>query len=332
MLARQFLLLVLGSASLGVPLLKAQQSPIPDRTNPMPQPYVQRADTTGGNHAGLQAGIPEDITKLPLAPGFLLALNVIDEPDLAGSFRVDQKGDLTLPVLGDLHVSGLTVPETAVLIRKRLVDEKYMRDPQVMLNLVEYTATQVTILGEVVSPGKYPLLTQHSLVQVLALAGGLSPLAGKEVEVIHAGSPIPETIEYSRDSAYDSVAAQEVQPGDTVRVKRAGVVYVMGAVARPGGYVMQESGTLNVLQAISLASGTSPAAKTNVVHILRPNDDGSVVDIPLALQRLMEGKTAPVSLQAKDIVYVPTSKIKSVFQNSSAILSSVASATIYTIR
>jgi len=298
------------------------------------QPYAPRADASAAARSATLSPVPEDIEKLALAPGFLIGLNVLDEPDLAGSYRVDQDGNVILPVLGTLHVAGLTGTQANALIRQKLIDDGELKNPQVTLNMLEYTVPQVTILGEVVSPGKYPLLTGHSLEDVLALAGGPNSLAGNEVEITRASARnvAPTTVHYSRETNLIAASEATVNPGDLVRVKRAGIVYVMGAVMRPGGYVMQEDGTLNVMQAISLASGTTPSANTGTLHILRPNDDGSVLDIPLSYSRLMHGKTAPIVLQAKDVVYVPTSKFKAVFTNSSALLSSVASATIYTLR
>ena len=122
-----------------------------------------------------------------------------------------------------------------------------------------------------------------------------------------------------------------VNPGDIVFVKQAGIVYVLGAVNRPGGYVMQEEGTLNVLQAIALANGTAIAANTGTLHLLRRNDQGTVVDIPLSYKKLVRGQTSDVQLQARDVVYVPTDKLKSIFSNGSSILAAASSASIYAV-
>jgi polysaccharide export outer membrane protein len=120
-----------------------------------------------------------------------------------------------------------------------------------------------------------------------------------------------------------------VKPGDTVQVKRAGIVYVLGAVNRPGGFVMQEEGTLNVLQAISLASGTSVTASTRTIYLLRRNADGTEVDIAVPYKNIANGKRTDMQLRATDVLYVPTSTFKSVMTNSQGILASAASASIY---
>jgi polysaccharide export outer membrane protein len=138
-------------------------------------------------------------------------------------------------------------------------------------------------------------------------------------------------VHYSRTTDPDAVKLAIVNPGDTVLVKRAGIVYVLGAVMRPGGYVMQEEGTLSVLQAISLANGTALVAKTGTIYLLRRNADGSEVDIPLPYKKLIRGQSAEVQLQAKDVLYVPTSQVKTIFTNGSSILASSASASIYAV-
>jgi polysaccharide export outer membrane protein len=280
--------------------------------------------------------VPEDFAKLTLAPGFLVSLNVLDEPDLMGAFRIDQNGDIAVPVLGSMHVAGETVSQARVQIRKKLLDDQILKDPQVNLAVLEYASPEVTIVGEVTAPGKYPLLAPRALVDVLALAGGPTLTAGNEVQITRGSSnakPIPESllVHYSRATDPDAVKQAIVNPGDTVLVKRAGIVYVLGAVTRPGGYVMQEEGTLNVLQAISLANGTALTAKTATIYLLRRNADGTDIEIPLKYKKLIRGQTAEVQLHAQDVVYVPTSELKAIFSNGSSIAAAAASASIYAV-
>ena len=280
--------------------------------------------------------VPEDFAKLTLAPGFLVSLNVLDDPDLIGAFRLDQNGDIAVPVLGTMHVAGETVSQARGQIRKKLLDDQILKDPQVNLAVVEYTVPEVTIVGEVTSPGKYPLLAPRTLVDVLALAGGTTGTAGNEIQITRSDAnvkPIPEStlVHYSRATDPDAVKQAIVNPGDTVLVKRAGIVYVLGAVTRPGGYVMQEDGTLSVLQAISLSNGMTLAAKTGTIYLLRRNADGSQIEIPLKYNKLVRGQTAEVQLHALDVVYVPTSELKAMFSNGSSVAAAVASASIYAV-
>jgi polysaccharide biosynthesis/export protein len=288
-------------------------------------------DTSEMRTSGLMV-VPEDFAKLKLAPGFLLSLNVLDDPDLVGTFRIDQHGDLSLPILGTMHVAGETVSDARVQIQNVLLKNQILKDPQVNLTVLEYTVPEVTIMGEVASPGRYPLLVSRSLVDVLALAGGPTLTAGNQVQITRGSADAqPILVDYSRATDPQEVSKVMVDPGDAVFVKRAGIVYVLGAVNRPGGYVMQEEGTLNVLQAISLANGTAIAANTGTIHLLRRNDQGSVVDTPLSYKKLVRGQTGDVQLHARDIVYVPTDKIKAIFSNGSSILAAASSASIYAV-
>jgi polysaccharide biosynthesis/export protein len=294
--------------------------------------------TSSGNRSNTAAGVsstgltvvPEDFASLRLAPGFMVSVNVLDDPDFAGVFRIDQLGNITLPILGTMHVAGETVSETRVRIQKRLLDGQLLKDPQVNLTVVEYTAPEVSIIGEVTSPGKYPLLAPRKLVDVLALAGGTTVAAGNEVQITR-GSPDTEQVlvHYSRATNLKTVEDTVVRPGDTVQVKRAGIVYVLGAVGRPGGYVMQEEGTLSALQAISLAYGTTPLASTGKIYLLHRNTDGSVAHISLPYKKIARGQSGDVQLHAKDIIYVPTNTIKSLYTDTQSLLNAAATASIY---
>lgn len=285
---------------------------------------------TGGMPSSELRAVPQDFAQLKLAPGFLVGLNVLDDSDFAGTFRIDEQGSIAVPVLGTVHVAGETASEAREQIKNLLVAEQIMKDPQVTLTVMEYTAPEVTIIGEVGSPGKYPLLVPRKLVDVLALAGGPSMLAGNEIQIIPGNEGAkPALVHYSRNADPKSIQDVMVRPGDTVQVKRAGIVYVLGAVNRPGGFVMQEEGTLNVLQALSLANGTSVAAKDSTIYLLRREADGTEVDIALPYKKISHGKRADVQLHATDVLFVPTSAVKSILTNSQAILSAAASASIY---
>jgi polysaccharide export outer membrane protein len=289
-----------------------------------------RSEAAAAMHGSGLAMVPADFAQLKLAPGFLLGLSVLDDSDFVGTFRIDDQGYIALPVLGTLHVAGETVSEARIQIRKVLLDDKILKDPQVDLSIIEYSPPEVTIVGEVGSPGKYPLLAPRKLVDVLALAGGTTIAAGNEIQITESNpNAEPVLIHYSRASNPKAVEDAIVHPGDIVQVKRAGIVYILGAVTRPGGYVMQEEGTLTVLQAISLANGTTVTAATGTVHLLRKNADGTEVDIAIPYKKMTQGKSADMRLQATDVLYVPTSAIKTALTDSQGILSAAASASIY---
>ena len=327
MLATSALLIVFAEA--GVAQMDMQQRIASASGASTNRKLPDAAAAAGMRNSGLTV-VPADFTKLRLAPGFLLSLNVLDDSDFVGTFRVNEQGDIFLPVLGSLHVADETVTEARGQIRRKLLDDRILKDPQVDLSIQEYTAPQVTIIGEVASPGEYPLLIPHSLVDVLALAGGTTITAGNEVLITRGSADTePVLVHFSKATNPKAVEDVLVHPGDTVQVKRAGIVYVLGAVTRPGGYVMQEEGTLTVLQAISLANGTTLPASIGAIHLLRRNADGTEVDIALPLDKISHGKTADIQLHATDVLYVPTSKLKSTFINGGSIMAAAASATIY---
>ena len=136
-----------------------------------------------------------------LAPGFMVGLNVLDDPDFSGSFRIDEQGNIFLPILGTVHIAGETISEARTQIKKRLQDDQILRDPQVEITVLEYTETEVTIIGEVASPGKHPLLSPHKLVDVLALAGGITQVAGNQILITRGNSGgEPVLVHYSKST------------------------------------------------------------------------------------------------------------------------------------
>jgi polysaccharide export outer membrane protein len=315
----------------GVSQIEMQQGNGTQNGASMGRSRPEASAAAGSMRAPGLALVPADFAQLRLAPGFLLSLNVLDDSDFTGTFRIDQQGDIEIPILGTLHIGGETAAEARAQIRGVLLDEKILNNPQVDLQVLEYSAPEVTIIGEVAAPGRYPLLVPRKLMDVLALAGGTTIAAGNEVQITRGNSDSePVLVHYSKATNPKSVEDAIVHPGDTVQVRRAGIVYVLGAVTRPGGYVMQEDGTLNVLQAISLANGTTIAAATGTVYLLRRNLDGTEVDIALPFNKMQHGQSADVQLRATDILYVPTSKIKSILTYSQSILAAATTATIYT--
>jgi polysaccharide export outer membrane protein len=274
--------------------------------------------------------LPSAFARLRLAPGFLVNLDVLEDSDFDGQFRVSEEGNLALPEIGNVPVGGLTVAEARNLIVEKLVQNQLLKRPQVNLNIVQYTAPEVSVLGEVINPGQYNLFEPTRLVDVLAMAGGTTLAAGDEVVITPANRKLPQrVVHYSRGSNPEKVAGVIISAGDSVEVMRAGIVYVMGEVNRPGGYLMQESGSLTLLQAISLANGTAPTAKTKKINILRRQTDGSMVYLSVPYNEIQHGRRGDVHLQAADVVYVPSDSIKSIYANSKSIMASAATAAVY---
>ncbi len=292
-----------------------------------------RALSSAAPQAALGA-VPEDFAGLKLAPGFLLNVQVFDEQDLSAHVRVDNDGNVNLPFLKPFHVAGSTVAETRQKVQDKLRTEGILKNPQVTIDVEQFATTSVTVIGEVASPGKVELLAPHNLLDVIGMTGGETSMASDEIELKHAdGSGIlPATYRYARGGDAAAIRDVMVHPGDTVIVKRAGIVYVLGAVNRPGGYAMQENGQLNVAQAISLAQGLVMQAKVNGLRVVQRDADGRPVEVPVSYNRIMDGKEKPLQLAAGDIVYVPISKTKSVLGATTGLIAQTAAATIYTAK
>jgi polysaccharide export outer membrane protein len=278
--------------------------------------------------------LPKDFSEIRIEPGDQLSVNVYDTPELSDAYRVDPAGDLTLPLCGKVKVQGLTSTEAARLLETTLRDGQVLVRPQVNVDVQQYAGQYVFVLGEVSSPGRVTVIAPTKLSEILAQVGGLTPIAGTRIKIRHGtDDAAPETeAPYSRSESNQLTGSILVRPGDTIVVPRAGIVYVLGAVFHPGGFLMQEDGKLNVAEALALSGGTLVQAKTNGLRVIRRNPDGTVLDFALSYDGIARGSQTPLELQAQDIVYVPMSKVKATLSDATAIISSATSAAIYTAR
>ncbi len=287
-------------------------------------------DTPSARHrAGGLVVVPEDFSTLKLAPGFLLSMDVYDAPELAGDFRIDANGDITVPTIGRVHVASETLHEAAAQIEARLREGKILNKPQVNLNISQYAGRNITVLGEVHDPGRMELLAPHNLADIIALAGGETQSAGNTVEIRRQNGQAAEhqTVHYSRNRDDQTLVDTVVLPGDIITVPRAGIVYVLGAVNRAGGFLMQEDGELDVTQALALANGTQMQAAVGSMRILRKLSDGKIEETPIPYGDIVRGKVASPRLRADDVLYVPVSKTKVVL--GAGVWQFAASAAIY---
>ena len=317
------------SASAGAQLI---QTPPPlGGSNSTTAPAYGQGKVSG---RGLDNGelilVPEDFAKIMLSPGFLLNMQVYDMPEISGQLRVDDQGNVQVPMAGMVHVSGLSLPQAQTAIVKKLTETEILRNPEINLDVAQYSAQNVSVLGEVQAPGRIQLLAPHSLPDVLAMVGGETLAAGASITIRHNvdGKESSDNYLYARSGDSKDIREILVRPGDTVVVPRAGIVYVLGGVNRPGGYIMQEDGMLDVAQALSMAYGTSLNAAVGSIRVIRKQSDGSLQNIPVSYRKITSGKEKPITLQAEDIVYVPISKLKSVL--TAGVSASTSSALIYT--
>jgi polysaccharide export outer membrane protein len=254
--------------------------------------------------------IPPAPPALPISYGDLIEVTVFESPELSASLRVNQAGEVVLILGGAVHVKGLTAAEAGAAIAARLKQAQILLDPHVNVMIVEYQSQGVTVTGEVRTPGVYPILTNRTVMDMIALAGGLNENAGKVASVFHRGDP-----DHVRQVALDvsvqtpqSVAETglELEPGDTISVSRSGVIYVVGDVGRPGGFLVEHNDRLSVLQALSLAQGANQTASLGKSELIRKTDSGRLL-YKLDLKKILAGSASDLLLADGDILYVPVS-------------------------
>lgn len=240
-----------------------------------------------------------------LGPGDLLEVNVYNVPELTSKVRVSNSGDVYLPLVDYVHVDGLTQEEAQALIQKRLEDGGFVRSPHVTIFVDEAASQGVTVLGEVSKPGIYQDVSDHKLYELISQAGGFTNTASRKIAVIRRNTAEPIRIDLPRNLADDLSGNIDIQPGDTINVPRAPVIYVVGDVGKPSGFLV-DNGTLTVLQALALAGGANHTAKLGGSRILHKGPTG-VTETKLQIKKMLEAKAPDVTLQADDILFVPLS-------------------------
>lgn len=263
--------------------------------------------------AGAAAGVDETASVMSsnvrIGPGDLVEITVFGAPDLSGRFRVTDEGNVDLPVTGQVHVENLDPESAARTVEQRLRQADIVKNPGVVVFILEYASQGVTLIGDVKAPGVYPLLGNRRLMDVLASAGGLAVTAGKDIRIQHrADFDHPEVI------SIDNVTVKPtrnpvIQSGDTITVPRSGVVYVLGDVGHPGGFLVENNNRLDMLKLLALAGGPNRSAGLNKTRLIRTTASGKV-EYDIELKKVIEGRSQSLMLQDSDILYVPASDRK----------------------
>ena len=260
---------------------------------------------------------PEDVIKI-----WALGMEEISEK----SVRVDPAGYIDLPVLGRLQVAGLTVEK----LRERLLESLAIevREPKVSVEIIEFGSQPVSVMGAVGLPGVHQLRGRKTLAEVLALAGGLREDAGPTIGITRTmeWGPIPlPSVEIDHSGRFSVAQIKlkkfldaanpadniSIRPHDVITIPHAEMVYVIGAVRKPGGFLLNERESVSALQALSMAEGlgTTPAAQDSKILRIVPGTDQRQ-EIGIDLKRVLSGNAKDVSLQPNDILFVPTSASK----------------------
>jgi len=309
--------------------------PSASAATPAAQPISQAAQSTATEPANSTAKTSEadnsDASLVKLGPGDLVEVSVYNVPELNTKARISNSGDVYLPLIDYVHIEGLTQEEAQNVIQKRLVEGGFVRNPHVTIFVDEANSQGVTVIGEVSKPGIYPDPVDRKLYQVISEAGGFTAAASRKVTILRRNRPDPIHVDLPRNLGDDATANVDVLPGDTITVPKAPIVYVVGDVGRPSGFLV-DNGTLTVLQALALAGGTNRTAKMGGARIIRKTPAG-MTETHLELKKMLEAKTPDVTLQADDILFVPISAGKlAVARSTEAALSMATAVGIYTIR
>jgi len=255
-------------------------------------------------------GQDRSANEYKIGPKDLLDISVFGLEDLNKTVRVSEEGKISLPLLGEVAVEGLTKAELEKRL-SQLLEEKYLQNPQVTVFIKEYQSKRVFLLGAVEHPGPYELLGRPTLLQIISQAGGLTNEAGDEILVIRQlEGDTGKSIRISIDDLIlkgDTALNIPLEPNDIVSipVDKTVFVYVFGQVNKPGALEIKRSNIPTLLQAIAQAGGFSERASKSSVLIKRIDKDGKEHQIKVNVRNIMKGKNKDIRLKENDIVYVP---------------------------
>ncbi len=247
-----------------------------------------------------------DPSDYVLGAGDLLQITVFEAEKLNTTVRVSSRGYITLPLLGQIQVKGLTARKAEIEI-ENLFRTKYIRNPHVSVFVQEHFSQRVTLVGQFKNPGTYDYLSKQRLLDVMALAGGLSDKAGRTVQVRRRGDipGKPNVFVVDMDRLIEEGRTElnvEINGGDIIFVSEAGNFFVDGAVYRPGSYPIRNKIALR--EALAAAGGTAPWALKDSLVLIRYNKDKGrkIIELDLNSQNHQE-----MEIQDRDIIVVKSS-------------------------
>lgn len=259
-----------------------------------------------------------------LGPGDQVQVRAIDVEEIgAGPYGIDADGIINLPLLGRINAGGLTVEALERDMVQRL--KQYLRDPKVIVTVMQFRTEPVFFIGAFRSPGIYTLQGRRRLIDMTTSIGGLQPNASRRIRITRRTEygPIPvanavldkdakvSTAEIGLGTLRDNINLAEdieLMPYDIVSAERAEMVYVNGEVARVGSLELGERTSMSVTQVIALSGGLSREAAPEKARVLRPVLDTSRrAEIPLNLKQIMNGYANDFPLLPNDVLYVPRS-------------------------
>ena len=270
---------------------------------------------------------PDAASGYVLGPGDQISVHVVNLDQINDKpVAVDLNGDIRLPMIGRVRVSGLTVAQVEAEVTGRL--KTYVLRPDVSISIAEFRSQPVSVIGAVKTPGVQQVQGRKTLVEMLSLAGGLDTTAGPTLKITRrrewgqiplAGAADDPTGQFSLaevrlKSILDAKDPEKnilVKPYDVISVPKADSVYVIGQVLKGGSFLLNDREDVTVLQALSMAGGLDRAAQPQNAKILRRRAGASErTEIAVNLKQIIDGKTSDVPMQPEDILFVPNSLSK----------------------
>jgi polysaccharide export outer membrane protein len=272
----------------------------------------------------------------PIAPGDSLDISEFHLPEFHSLVRVSADGTVRLPMINDVKIVNMDEQSAARVIESALLDKGLLLHPQVSVMITIYVGQDISVLGEVTRPGIYPFTLHHRLLDVISSASGLGSNAGRLVNVFHRDDPrTPHSFVLDLNGSDSGTSDNgvehnpELNAGDTVQVSRAGVVYVVGDVVRPGAFPVDPTQGLTVVQALSLAWGPSQNAGATRALLIREQKGGRTLTT-LNLRRMIHGQDPDQPITDRDILFVPDSMAKNMWNRTmEAAVQSAIGVTLY---
>ena len=253
-----------------------------------PAPAAAAADASPA--AGPPAAAPNFDYKL--GPGDTIKVTVFQNPDLSVETRVSESGSINYPLVGAVAVGGLSIGQAESKLAQALRSGNFLKAPQINIVLLTVRGNQVSVLGQVNKPGRFPLETFNVRVSdMLAAAGGVTP-AGDDVLIVTGtrdSKPFRKVIDIP--ALFLNVGQQDdilVASGATLFVNKAPVFYIYGEAQRPGPYRIERG--MTVMQALAQGGGPTPRGSQNRLHLHRTRTDGAVVQtVPRLTDPILPG-------------------------------------------
>lgn len=250
-----------------------------------------------GLGVGVASAQPQSGTDYLLGPGDVVRVSVFQIPDLTTEVRVSESGSITFPLIGNVAVGGQSMAAAEKLIAEKLKAGGFVAQPQVTMLLVRAAGSQVSVLGQVNRPGRFPIeIANYRLTDALAIAGGITASGADQVTLIGMRDGKQTRIEVDLPAMIQQGKLEQnvaVLGGDLIYVHRAPLFYIHGEAQRPGAYRLERD--MTVRHALAQGGGVTLRGTERGLRVYRKGSDGKV-------QMLEPSLDEPI--QADDVVYV----------------------------